>query len=159
MNKPDFLHAVRSEWERWQAALDAVGGERMEQPAIGEWAIKDVIAHVTWHEREMLQVIRERVFAGSELWELPTGRRNEAIYRQNCGRSLADVWADAATVHAHFIDALEQLPEEHYGNPARFRDMPADWIPWQIFAQNSYEHYRDHTNDVRVWLASRGDER
>jgi hypothetical protein len=59
---------------------------------------------------------------------------------------------EAERVHQDLVDAFEELPEEHYGNPARFRDMPADWLPWQVFAGNTYEHYRDHAADVRAWL-------
>jgi uncharacterized protein (TIGR03083 family) len=153
MDKAQFLSAVRADWARWQAALDEVGRARMTQPgAAGEWSVKDMVAHVTWFEREMVNVIRRRVFEGSELWNVSQDARNKAIFEENRGRALDDVLGESERIHQDLVDALEELPEEHYANPARFRGMPADWVPWQVFAGNTYEHYRDHTTDVRAWL-------
>ncbi len=153
MDKAEFLRHVRADWQRWQAALDELGEARMTQPGVaGDWSVRDVIAHITWSEREMLGVLRQRALAGSELWRLDADQRNAAIYAQNRGRPLADVLQGAQAVHEQLVEALEELPEEHYGNPARFRDMPADWLPWRVLAGNTYEHYEHHLNDVRKWM-------
>ncbi len=153
MDKTQFLSAVRADWARWQAVLDEVGEARMTQPgAAGEWSVKDIVAHLTWFEREMVGVIRQRWLAGSDLWNVGQDERNAVIFEQNRERALDDVLGEAERVHQELVDGLEELPEEHYGNPARFRDMPADWLPWQVFAGNTYEHYQHHAADVRAWL-------
>jgi hypothetical protein len=30
--------------------------------------------------------------------------------------------------------------------------MPPDWQPWTIIAQNTYEHYQDHIDDLKRWM-------
>jgi uncharacterized protein (TIGR03083 family) len=153
MDKTQFLSALRADWARWQALLDEVGTARMTRPgAAGEWSVKDMVVHIAWFEREMVGLIHERALAGSELWNVSQDARNAAIFEQNQQRGQDDVLGEAQRVHQDLVDALEDLPEEHYGNPGRFRDMPAHWLPWQVFAGNTYEHYRDHTADVRAWL-------
>jgi hypothetical protein len=90
--------------------------------------------------------------AGSPLWNLEQDQRNAALHEQLRDLPLDQVLANAQRVHQELVEALRDLPAEHYFNPARFRDMPADWLPWQVFAGNTYEHYRDHDVDVRTWL-------
>ncbi len=153
MDKTQFLGAVRADWARWQAALAEVEEARLTRPGVaGEWSAKDVIVHIAWFEREMVNVIQRRAFEGSELWNVSQDARNKALFEENRGRALADVLGESERVHQELVDALEELPEEHYGNPARFRGMPADWVPWQVFAGNTYLHYREHASGLRAWL-------
>jgi hypothetical protein len=37
-------------------------------------------------------------------------------------------------------------------DPGRFTDMPPDWLPWDLLAQNTYEHYQDHLLDFTARL-------
>jgi hypothetical protein len=156
VDKSSFLLAVRVDHARWQTALDALGRSRMLEPIVGEWTGKDLVAHVTWLEREMVGLMHERALAGSELWLLDTDAGNAIAFEQNRLRPLDEVLADAETVHTQLLEELESLPEEHYGNPARFRDMPPDWLPWRVFAGNTYLHYREHADDVEQWLRGTG---
>ena len=38
-------------------------------------------------------------------------------------------------------------------DPTGFPNMPPDWQPWLVIAQNTYQHYQDHIKDVERWLA------
>jgi len=155
MDKEQFLSSVRDGWESWQKLLEQVEPNGMTRPGLGgTWSLKDVIAHITWCEKEMIGVLRERALHGSPLWQLDQTARNQIIYEENLPRSLDDVLAESQAVHTRLIEELETLPEEHLGNPARFADMPADWLPWQVIADNTYDHYRDHERDLGKWLAS-----
>jgi hypothetical protein len=146
----DTLHAGRAQWE---ALLAQVGEARMLQPGVaGEWSIKDIIAHVTWGERETVEVLQARALVGSDLWNLPQDDRNAVVFAENRDRPLHEVLAEAQQVHAQLLEALVALSEEDLTDPRRFRNMPANWIPWQIIAGCSYEHYRQHTPSIRAWL-------
>ena len=87
MNKSEWLDTLQTERAQWEALLVQVGEARMTQPgAAGEWSVKDVIAHVTWFEREMVGVLRARALVGSDLWNLSRDERNAAIHEQNRDR-------------------------------------------------------------------------
>ncbi|MFI5275949.1 MAG: hypothetical protein ACHQ1E_01655, partial [Ktedonobacterales bacterium] len=46
---------LRTERAQWQALLARVGPDRMEQPGVeGEWSMKELVAHLTWYERAVL---------------------------------------------------------------------------------------------------------
>ncbi len=152
MDKKAFLEKLQRERANWEELLKGIDARRMEQPgAAGNWSVKDIIAHVTWHEKEMLGVLRTKALAGSEWWNLPTDQRNEKIYEQNRGRSLEDVLQESHKAYGDLLAAFEAASEVDFLEAGRYRDMPQDWIPWEIFAQNTYEHYQQHEPSLAAW--------
>lgn len=157
MNKQMFLARVQAAWRELEAALAMVDEAQMEQPGPGGvMTVKDIIAHVTWFEREMVQLVQRRVLNGSELWELPGDERNAVILAQYRDRPLAQVRAEAQTVHRHLLAALAELDEAALNDPHHFQNMPPEWVPWRLLAENTLDHYTDHARDLRSWLAWNG---
>ena len=125
----------------------------MIQPGVvGEWSIKDLVAHITWHEREMVGVLKARALVGSDLWDLPQHKRNAIIFEENHHRPLREVFAESQDVHQELVEELLKLSDEDLNDPGRFADMPADWIPWDLIAGNTYIHYQDHLKDLHEWF-------
>ena len=148
-----FLAQFKEERAAWEAQLEEIPAERWTEPgASGDWTVKDVVAHVVWHDREIIGVLRARALVGSELWALDTPSRNEAIYAESRDRSLAEVQADARQTGAELEAEVERLTEEDLNEPARIRDMLPGYRPWQLLADNTYDHYRDHRSVLRAWL-------
>ncbi len=154
IDKATLLDKVRSGRSRLEALLATFTGEHMAQPgAEGEWSIKDHLAHITWHEREVVNMLRARSLeegVGSDLWGLPLHERNRAIYDSNRDRSIEDVQAESQEVYAELSQLLEGLSEEDLTDPGRYKDMPGDWKPWRLIAENTYEHYYDHAEDIAL---------
>ncbi len=154
IDKATLLDRVRSERSRLDALLAGFTDEQLTQPgADGDWSLKDVMAHITWHEREMVNMLRERSIeegVSSDLWGLPLQERNTAIYEGNQHRSLEDVLAEYRQVYAELDQLLDGLSEEDLTDPSRYKDMPGDWEPWKIIASNTYEHYHDHAEDIAL---------
>ena len=154
MDKGKLLELIRKERARWEAVLEEVGNERMtESGVVGFWSVKDLIAHVTWSENEMLKLLRERSLENaSKLWDLPLDERNRIIYEENRGRSLADIMQEADQVYEGVLDEIGILAEEDLHHPRNYEGMPSEWVPWQIIMGNTYKHYAEHTEDVANWL-------
>lgn len=134
--------------------LAAIPLERWEEPlAPGSWSLKDIIAHITWYEREVIPALLTHVLEGSELWELTLEERNQVIHQQNKDRPLADVLAEAKDVYPRFLQAVAALDDADLEDPARFQYMPAIWKPVDLITSNSTEHYVDHANQVHTWMA------
>jgi hypothetical protein len=152
--RAEFLDKFRSGWADWQALLAQAGEARIVQPGVqGEWSLKDIVAHITWGEREMVGVLRTHALAGSDLWNVSQQERNDAVYHENRERSLDDVLAESARVHAVLTALLEALGDDADLNDAgRYAQMPPQWQPWQVFAGNTFDHYSEHAPDVRAWL-------
>ena len=89
---------------------------------------------------------------GSELWDLSQDGRNAVVFEQNRHRPLRDVLAEARRVYEQLLEGLQSLSEEELTDAGRFREMPAEWLPWKIIADNTYEHYLAHAPAIRAWL-------
>lgn len=125
----------------------------MQEPgAVGDWSAKDTVAHVTWSERETLGMLRARALVGSELWRLPEGERNAAVYEENRERLLPDVLVDSERVHRELLAVIEEVPEEDLLQATWFDALPGDWPPYRVVEVNVTEHYRHHLEDLRRWL-------
>ncbi len=154
MNKTEFITKLMETREQWEALLAQISEARMTEPgATGKWSVKDVIAHITWSEREVAPVMQSHVLAGSELWELSDYERNEIVYERNRDRSLQEIIRDERQAYKQFFEAAQTLNDEDLNDSSRYKHMPPDWIPWQLFAANSFDHYQDHMKPLREWFA------
>ena len=100
----------------------------------------------------MVNLLRAGKLVGSPLWDLKLDDRNAVIYSENKERSLDEVRAEAAQVHADLMEQLEKLAEAALNDPAHFPGMLPEWEPWKLIAENTFEHYEDHSPQVKAWL-------
>jgi hypothetical protein len=152
-----FIQRVATAWDDWSRLVSRLQSEGLERYASsGSWTLADVIAHICWHEREMVGILDQRRFAGSPLWDLPTDERNAVIFDQYKDRPPAEVVAAAAMIHGRLMTLLGSVTDRDLLDPASFPGMPAEWLPWQVIAGNTYEHYEDHAARIRARLAAGG---
>ncbi len=155
MQKSQLLARILSTRADLEACLGQIPEHLWEKANVcGEWTAKDVLAHITWHEREMIGVIQTRSLIGSALWDLPLDERNAAIQAEGKDRTAAEVRAEAPQVFQQLLQQIETLEQNELEDANRFVNMPADWLPWQLFSENTWEHYIDHTREINAWLHS-----
>lgn len=147
-----------AERTRWYDLLASVGGVRMEQPGVeGEWSVKELVAHLTFYERRVVES-GQRVLATGRftrpddaLAAMSMDERNEVIAAQARARPVADVLAEADQVFGQLRVMLAHVPQDILNDPRRL-GMPDDVAPWMLVANNSYGHYRQHEQAIRKWL-------
>ena len=151
-----FVYNIHSAWILWVELIEQIEQFQLSSShTVGDWTLKDIIAHITWHEKEMVGLIKAHALVGSQLWNLPTDERNAAIYQEVKDQPLEQVLAESQQVHQQLMEALPSLSDDDLTDPSTFPNMPPDWQPWMIIAQNTYEHYEDHMRDVQKWLDER----
>jgi len=151
MKTDEFLSRVKVTYTTYEASFSDLSERQLVEPrTCGDWSGKDVLAHVSWYEREMVGFLSRRVLVGSDLWSLPLEERNAVIQAANRERPLAEVLAEASRVHRELMDLLAGLSDEDLLDPGRFAELPPDWIPWEVIASNTYEHYPEHERDLKT---------
>jgi hypothetical protein len=157
MNKAEFmsnLQAARAEWDSLLAQAQAQGDASMLTTSddMNGWSIKDFVAHNNWYEREILRLLKTRtlLFGPSDrLWAMRNDERNQVIYDMYHDLPLSGVLLEERQVYKDLLVELRRLKDEDFNDPRRFNGMPIDWMPWQLMAENSYEHYRSHLDDIK----------
>jgi len=152
--KAEFLELIRQSRAELDEVINQLDPKSMITPGVaGDWSVKDILAHITWHDREMLNLVRAHALVGSDLWNLPLDQRNDAIYQENRNKDIKNVLAEAKGFCEAMMKEMQTLSDEDLQDPGRFSDMPSDWQPWDLIAQNTCEHYEDHLADLRAWNA------
>jgi hypothetical protein len=151
MDKAAFLaelHAARTDWDAAWAAVDPA---RLEVASgWGPWSLKDLLAHVSWFERQMVGILTTHVFQGSDWWALGDEGRNARIHAQYAATPLAEVQAEAQASYQALLAALEPLSDADFTDASRYANMPDDWVPAALLADNSTDHYRAHLPTLRA---------
>jgi Mycothiol maleylpyruvate isomerase N-terminal domain len=154
MPKAQLLSMIQSARTDWELLLAGIPEAWMSEPGVvGEWSVKDVVAHIAWGEQESLGVAEAHAVVGSELWQLSQDERNAAVFEQNRRRELQEVLADAQQIFHRYFEAVAALSDEDLNDPRRFAGMPEGWRPWRILYDP--EHFAEHADSIRAWLARR----
>jgi uncharacterized damage-inducible protein DinB len=149
----EFADLVEETFESLLLLIESASPSKLEEPGVsGNWSLKDVIAHITWYEEQMVEAMEARALIGSEWWELSTHERNAKIYEEYKASPLQDVLDDATATHQQLEHWIRTLSDTELNEPGHFEAMPEDWLFGEILAQNTYEHYGDHAFSIAKWL-------
>jgi hypothetical protein len=152
-----FLADLNQRRAEWEALIARIPDHQLDVPGVcGRWSVKDVVAHLSWYEEEMVNLLRTRTLAGSELWDLALDERNSAIHRKTADRATMDVLNAERAAYQDMRSLIDAVSDKELNDAGEFRDMPADWVPWQIIAGNAHGHFEQHMPDIRRWLEASG---
>ena len=149
MTKTEFIQDLqngRRLWRQTWKGIDLFGTSRPRTP--GEMSLRDILYHVGWYEREMVEMIRLRTLAGSPWWTLPVDERNANIKTEGEAVSLLQSWKLEQQMYAELLTQLQTLRDEELEEARFFQEMPFDWKPWGVIASNTYEHFEEHFSGI-----------
>jgi uncharacterized damage-inducible protein DinB len=149
MTKNEFLlnlQDARRQWHLVWKSIDLFGTSRPRIP--GEMSLRDILYHVAWYEREMVEMIQLRSLVGSPWWELPVDERNAHIKTEGQAFSLLQSWRLEQQEYTELVEKLQTLRDEELEDARFFQEMPSDWKPWEVIASNTYEHFPEHFSGI-----------
>src|ERR1700682_1569184 len=87
--KKVLLESIRSERARLMEAIEGLSDAALLEPGVvGDWSIKDILAHLSAWERRLAQRVTGQPENGSDLG---TPAFNEQVYRAHRSHSVAQV--------------------------------------------------------------------
>jgi hypothetical protein len=112
---------------------------------MGEWSVKEILAHVTTWEEEALKHLplilsggrppRYSQFGGLDAFNARTTEQKRSL-------SLSEILRQLDETHRRLIDYIQSVPEEHYTRETRFRHR---------LRLDTYSHYPLHAHAIRQW--------
>ena len=161
MDKTTLLNTINTEYAHFESLIAPLSEAQLcSVPSEGEWSIKDIMAHVAAWEQICSRWLEEFLRGVTpQPSERVDSTSNERIYREHKDRSLAEVLELFRQSHQQFlhqVDLFTQALSEEDLNPHRFAWTEA-WPGYSlvaVIADNSYEHYQDHTQQIRRRLAT-----
>ena len=150
MNRQQLLKRLDQAWaELKESYADLSDAQLTELGVVGDWSVKDIIAHVTWWEQEALKhlplIIKEgrpprysTQYGGIDAF-------NALMIEQKRDLSLTDVLQQQEETHRQLIAYIQSVPEEQFTRETRFRHR---------LRLDTYSHYPKHARAIREWRAS-----
>ena len=162
-SKHDLLEAALRERGKLDAVLRTVPPERMVEPGVvGEWSVKDVLAHL--HEWERMALGWYRTGMRGEVPEVPapgytwnqTPQLNRAIFEKHRDRPLAEVVADFRASRREILGVIESLSDEDLFMAGRFAWTRKNALGAYFVSATSSHDLWARTRIAR-WLRRTGD--
>jgi hypothetical protein len=138
----------------WAAFIESYAGvpdARLVEPgAMGDWSVKDILAHVTTWEEEALKHLPLIIEGGRPpRYSMKYGgidAFNARMTEQKRGLSLADVRRQLDETHRRLVDFIRSAPEDQLARETRFR---------RRLRLDTYGHYPKHAEAIRAWREQR----
>jgi hypothetical protein len=148
-----LLDQIRTDRAKLEDALARVSSTRLEEPgAMGNWTVKDILAHITAWERRLddwLAANQRPPLSGEIIEQLNQGR-----YEVDRERPLADVQADFDRIHQSVVQRIGHFLGDDVETPLPVEGRDGPGSPaWRLIAACTYLHYEEHIELLDHWLA------
>jgi hypothetical protein len=134
--------------------FDGISEDKLDIPgACGEWSVKDVLAHITSFEVNLIPILQEFVEKGRsdiEPFEDNQQFNSEEVSKRK-GKSWQEVLDEYNEAFVKVSDLIKQIPEE------KLREVGT--LPWygeeysldDYIVYRYYGHKREHGAQIGLW--------
>lgn len=155
MTKAGIMNLLAVKRAELDEALDSVPRERLTLPgAAGLWSVKDIMAHLAYHERWMTdrldEVRRGVVYRLSEVDSMDPNMRNFIEYQQFRDLPLEQVQVEAHSAYQDLVATLRAYDDERaLFAPRRFKGARQTTTLHDLLRRVVIDHYGEHLPSLR----------
>src|SRR6266516_5152208 len=146
MDKQQLLKRLEKAWAAIEESYDGLSDSQMMEPDVmGNWSVKDILAHVTTWEEEALKYLPLIITGGRPPRYIQYGgidAFNAHMTEQKRNLVLYELLEQLDETHHRLIDYIQSVPEEHFTRETRFRHR---------LRLDTYSHYPIHARAIREW--------
>lgn len=156
-----MLDQLREARQDFLAAIEGLPDDAMLRVgAAGVWSVKDVMAHLTAWEAELVTALNRKL--GRKYDQAPQiaviediDEWNAEQYHLSVRRPLAVILEDFHGVHKYLLQAVEDLDERALEKPMFFEWMEGEPLSYLIL-ETAVWHEQEHAADIRQWREDQG---
>jgi hypothetical protein len=143
--KSSLLNLMQTEHIQLEAILISLSEEQLLRPDVtGIWSVKDVLAHITWWEQDMLSEILHGVELdpglNGEPWS--TERANALMVEARRATPLPEILAAFHDSYQQILQLVKNLSEAELANDELYTHL----------VNNTGNHYAEHRHWIEVGL-------
>jgi hypothetical protein len=146
MDKHQLLKRLEKAWTAINESYDGLSDAQLTEPGVmGNWSVRDILAHVTTWEEEALKYLPLIINGGRPPRYIQYGgidAFNAQMTEQKRGLALTDVLRQLDETHRRLIDYIENVPEDYFTRETRFRHR---------LRLDTYSHYPIHAKAIQAW--------
>ena len=146
MKKDQLLKKLEDAWAEIKESYAGLSDTQLLEPGVmGEWSVKDMLAHVTTWEEEALKYLPLILSGGKPPRYTRFGGIdgfNAQMAEQKREMALPDVLRQLEETHRRLLDYLHSVPDEHFTRETPFRHR---------LRLDTYSHYPLHARAIQEW--------
>jgi hypothetical protein len=146
MKRDQLLQRLETAWTALKESYAGLSDSQLTEPGImGDWSVRDMLAHVTTWEEEALKYLPLLLTGGRPPRYTQYGGLdafNAQMTEQKRGLRLSDVLRQLDETHQRLVDYIQDVPEEHFMRETRFRHR---------LRLDTYSHYPLHARAIQQW--------
>ena len=146
MDKQQLLKRLETVWTALKESYTGLSDAQLLEPGVmGDWSVKEILAHVTIWEEEALKYLpkvsngekppRYVQYGGIDAF-------NAQMIEQKRSLALSEVLSQLDETHRRLINYLQSVSEEHFRGETRFRHR---------LRLDTYSHYPLHARAIQEW--------
>jgi hypothetical protein len=157
-NLSDLLSVIRSERNNLEHLIRQLSdSQKVEPGVVGNWSIKDIMAHIAAWEKLAIDRINATLTGESLKFPVIEGddfvdNINHQVYEKNKDLPLEVVQDDFNRSFNDFLHQIQSLDDE-----TLTQKLPFDWagnLTVQVLiSANTHWHYVEHADSIANWIA------
>ncbi len=160
-DKESILNSIKTERRRLEKNLVNLSDEDIVEPSvIGEWSVKDILAHLVdweqrflgWYQAGLRGEVPQTPAPGMTWRDLD--KLNQMIFEEHKEQPLDEVKADFHNSYQQVLETVKVIPEESIFRAGYFAWTENSNLKAYILA-NTANHYRWAKNQIRSWMRTR----
>lgn len=161
MTKQEIVEAMQDSRAKLQQAISGLDDTAVHEPGVvGDWSLRDILAHLTRWEAELVRLLFQ-LKQGQEP-DFPTLTNpdfdaiNARFQKESAGRSLELIRVDFTNVRIQTQRRLAEFTEKEINEPNVFPALKGNSL-FAYIAENTFKHENEHTAQIIAWRNSRQD--
>ncbi len=131
--------------KQWDLTIGSVLAKHVENERISQkWYLKDVIAHITWYERELLDALEKKSTVESKFWNMDVEERNEMIFESTQNQNITDLLVDSKEAFDNLVKKIETISDEDLNSDIYIKRKEGTRITHDFIGGITFWHYEDH---------------
>jgi hypothetical protein len=149
-----LLARLDTAWTAFKGSYAGLSDPQLMEPGVmGDWSVKDILAHVTTWEEEALKHL-PLIIEGTRVPRYSAAYGgidafNAQMSERKGRRSLSEVRRQLDETHERLIALIQDAPSSQLSGDTRFR---------RRLRLDTYGHYPIHTEAIRDWRQQRSGE-
>ncbi|MFX1485133.1 MAG: DinB family protein [Promethearchaeota archaeon] len=162
LTKVNIIDRIRMERRRLEKNIAYLSDDDMQESGvIGEWSVKDILAHLFdwehrflgWYDAGLRGEVPETPAPGLKWSQLRI--LNQQVFEKHRDRKLKDVKDEFQSSFKKVLDTIERIPENDIFEIGRYKWTGKENIGGYILA-NTANHYRWAKSRIRSWMKRTG---
>jgi len=146
MDKQQLLKRLETAWMALKASYTGLSDAQLLEPGVmGDWSVKEILAHVTTWEEEALKYLPLIINGQKPPRYVRYGGIdgfNAQMAEQKRSLALAEVLSQLDETHRRLISYIQSVPEEQFIGETPFRHR---------LRLDTYSHYPLHARAIQQW--------